>query len=291
MTIAFALDYDGSSRHNKPAMNGNLEHEESKDLIMIIDCHTHLECPERGDIRIDHAEMCEKLDGCFVMAGLSNDREAVNQDLADYVTGNKKAYGFANINPAEDAVRLKSVKNLTLDRGLSGVVLYCAENQFHPAHSRALRFYEAAQQLGLIIYFHNCPPYSPPAMLDYAQPWLIDEVARTFPELKIIIGRVGMPFFWQTESLLAKHANVYADLTIHPQRIWRTYNIVVSAYEAGVMDKMLFGSGFPYAQPEACIETLLGFNKMLADTNLPQVPREKLRSIVERETLTLLGLK
>jgi hypothetical protein len=30
---------------------------------------------------------------------------------------------------------------------------------------------------------------------------------------------------------------------------------------------------------------------MLTNTNLPQVPREKLRSIVERDALTLLGLK
>ena len=257
---------------------------------MIIDCHTHLHCPQRGSVAQEHMEMCEKLDGCFVMAGLGPDRQAVNQELADYITGNTKAHGFANINPTEDSVRLKAVKNLTVDQGFCGVVLYCSENKFHPAHSRAMRFYEAAQQLGLIIYFHNCPPFSPGAAMDYAQPWLIDEIARTFPEMKIVIGRMGLPFFWQTEALLAKHENIYADLSVHPQRIWRNYNVVVSAYEAGIMDKVLFGSGFPYAEPAACIETLLGFNKMLADTHLPQVPREKLRSIVERDTLTLLGL-
>jgi predicted TIM-barrel fold metal-dependent hydrolase len=259
---------------------------------MIIDCHTHLQCPDRGDIKSAHAEMCEKLDGCFVMAGLSDDRESVNTDLADYAASNPKVYGFANINPVEDAVlRPKAVKNLTTDRKLCGAVLYCGENQFHPAHSRAMRFYEAAEALDLIIYFHNCPPYSPDAVLDYAQPWLIDEVARSFPELKIIIGRMGMPFFRQTQALLSKHTNVYADLSIQPQRIWQNYNIVVSAYEAGVMDKLLFGSGFPYAEPDACIETLLGFNRMLTNTNLPQVPREKLRSIVECDTLSLFGLK
>ncbi|MHC5001402.1 MAG: hypothetical protein ACYTE1_11415 [Planctomycetota bacterium] len=81
------------------------------------------------------------------------------------------------------------------------------------------------------------------------------------------------------------------DLSIQPQRVWQNYNVVVSAYEAGVMDKILFGSGFPYAEPDACIETLLGFNRMLTNTNLPQVPREKLRSIVERDALDLFGLK
>ena len=258
---------------------------------MIVDCHTHLNCPERGNVSQEHVEMCEKLDGCFVMAGLNADRQTVNRDLADYVAGNTKAYGFANIQPVEDNIRLKAVKNATIDRGICGAVLYCSENNFHPAHSRAMQFYEAAQQLGLIVYFHNCPPYSPAAAMDYAQPWLIDEIARTFPDLKIIIGRMGMPFFWQTEAILAKHKNVYADISVHPQRTWRNYNVIVSAYEAGIMDKVLFGSGFPFAEPDACIETLLGFNKILADTHLPQVPREKLRSIVERDTLTLLGLK
>lgn len=239
----------------------------------------------------EHTEACEKVDGCFVMAGVGMDRAAANQELADYVSANSKAYGFAVINPAEDPVTQKAVKNMTLDKGLSGLVLYCAEDGFHPTHSRALRVYEAAEQLGLVVYFHNCPPYSPVAVLDYARPWLIDEVARTFDGLKIIIGRMGAPFLEQTNSLLVKHANVYADLTIHPQRVWQVYNLVMTAYEAGIMDKLLFGSGYPFAEPDACIETLLGFNRLLANTHLPQVPREKLRSVVERDSLSLLGLK
>ena len=127
--------------------------------------------------------------------------------------------------------------------------------------------------------------------MDYARPWLLDEVARTFPDLNMIVGRMGLPFLDQTLCLLAKHEHVFADLTIAPQKIWNVYTMVVSAYEAGVMDKLLFGSGYPFAMPGVCIETLLGFNKMLSDTHLPQVPREKLRSVVERDTLTLLGLR
>ena len=72
---------------------------------------------------------------------------------------------------------------------------------------------------------------------------------------------------------------------------WQTYNIVVAAYEHGVMDKLLFGSGFPSASAGECIETLLGFNMLLADTNLPTVPRVNMRNIIERDTLELLGIK
>lgn len=258
---------------------------------MIVDCHTHLHSPEKGNLAEEHQAMCSRLDACFVMAGISGDRTVLNSELRDYVAGNPKARGFAVINPLEDNISHRALKGLTLEQGLRGLVLYCAEEKYHPAHTRAMRLYEEAQRLGLVVFFNNCPPYSTDAVLDYAQPWLVDEIARTFPDLKIIVGRMGLPFFWQTEALVSKHENVYADMSLHPQRVWQVYNMVLSAYEAGIMHKLLFGSGYPYAEPDACIETLLGFNRMLANTHLPQVPREKLRSIVERDSLTLLGLK
>lgn len=257
---------------------------------MIIDCHTHLRCPDCAAGPEEHRRACECVDGCFVLAEFGEDRRQINRDLADYISENPKARGFAVLDPSADSVSRKDLKSLTLDQGLRGVVLYCAEGGFHPAHSRAMRLYEQCEELSLAVFFHNGPPFSPGAVLDFARPWLLDEVARTFANLRMIVGRMGLPFLEQTVSLLAKHEQVYADLTISPQKIWQVYNVVVTAYEAGVMDKLLFGSGYPYAKPGTCIEALLGFNKMLSDTHLPQVPREKLRSVVERDSLTLLGL-
>jgi hypothetical protein len=69
------------------------------------------------------------------------------------------------------------------------------------------------------------------------------------------------------------------------------YNTVITAHEAGIMDKLLFGSGYPICKPDTCIEALLGFNMLLADTNLPSVPREEIRNVVERDTITLLGVE
>jgi hypothetical protein len=79
-------------------------------------------------------------------------------------------------------------------------------------------------------------------------------------------------------------------LTIRPKNVWQTYNTVVAAHEYGVMDKLLFGSGFPSGNAGQCIETSLGFNMLLADTNLPIVPRGSIRNIIERNTLELLGI-
>ncbi len=257
---------------------------------MIVDCHTHITClASKVDIA-EHLEACEKIDACFVLAVRQGGNAEANQQVSDYAKQYRKMIGFGVVNPLEDKIAAKSVRTSIVDRGLTGTVLYCCQEKFHPAHSRAMRFYESAEELGLVVFFHNSMSFGSDAIMDYAQPYLLDEIAIRFPSLKIIIGGMGLPFVSQTLCLLAKHENVYADMTISPRKVWEVYNLVVSAYEAGVMDKLLFGSGYPTCLPGNCMETLLGFNKLLADTNLPAVPRERLRSIVERDTLTLLGI-
>jgi len=259
---------------------------------MIVDCHTHIN-PAGDDVAAsEHLAAAGTVDVCIVLATSEGSSDDINKKLSEYVSKHKdKMVGFALVEPTKDNVSVKNLTSITDKLGLSGAVLYCSTGRFHPAHTRAMRFYESAQELGLPVFFHNAGNLAPEAVLDYAQPYLLDEMARTFPALKIIIGAMGAPFIEQTLSLVSKHENVYADLTIKPSNVWLVYNTVVTAYEHGVMDKLLFGSGFPSGNAGECIETLLGFNKLLADTNLPTVPRGIIQSIIERDTLSVLGIK
>jgi predicted TIM-barrel fold metal-dependent hydrolase len=197
--------------------------------------------------------------------------------------------GFAVVNPIEDSIGPKSLAGVTEKLKLKGVVLYCSRGAYHPAHSRAMRFYECVRDLRLPIFFHNFAE-GPQAVLEYAQPHLIDEVAREFPEIKIVIGNMGIPFFQQTIWMVSKHKNVFADLTIRPGKVWQVFNIVTAAHEQGVMDKLIFGSGYPAAAPGDCMEALLGFNKLMAEAKLPVVPRGSIRNIIDRNTLEVLGI-
>ncbi len=260
---------------------------------MIVDCHTHIKLAAKDPETSEHLAAAETVDVCFVLATLEGPSEEVNKKLAQYVNKHKeKMAGFAVVEPGKDKINTNHLKSIPDKLGFKGVVLYCSACGFHPTHSRAMRLYESMQELGLPVFFHNTGgPLGANAVLEYAQPFLLDEVAREFANLKIIIGNMGVPFVEQTLSMVGRHKNVYADLTIHPNRIWQTYNIVVAAYEQGVMDKLLFGSGFPSASAGECIETLLGFNMLLADKNLPTVPRGSIRNVIERDTLELLGIK
>ncbi|MHC4637960.1 MAG: amidohydrolase family protein [Planctomycetota bacterium] len=258
---------------------------------MIVDCHTHIDFSAENAGVSEHLSASETVDHCIVLAGPGESGSQENTRLSDYVNSHKgKMTGFAFLDPASDPVGPKKVRSVTEKLGLKGIVLYCCASGFHPAHSKAMCLYEAVLELDLPVFFHNGSPLGSEAVLEYAQPYLLDEVARTFPGLKMIIGDMGTPFTEQTLSMISMHENVYADLTVRHGRVWGVYNMVVSAYERGVLDKMLFGSGFPAGISGECIETLLGFNKLLGDTSLPTVPRGEIREIVERDTLELLGI-
>ena len=105
-----------------------------------------------------------------------------------------------------------------------------------------------------------------------------------------MIAQLGQPWIDETIVMLGKHANVLADLSGLLSRPWQAYNALVSAYQHGVIDKLLFGSDFPYTSATECIEALYSINQLAQGTNLPVVPREALRGIVERDALTLLGI-
>jgi predicted TIM-barrel fold metal-dependent hydrolase len=120
---------------------------------------------------------------------------------------------------------------------------------------------------------------------------LLDEIAREFAELRIIIAHLGYPWVNETLVLLAKHAHVFSDISWLLHQPWQAYQALTWASQYGVTDKLLFGSGFPYTSAAHCIEALYSINHLVQGTNLPTIPREQLRGIVERDALDLLGIE
>jgi len=259
---------------------------------MIVDCHTHISWPSSKEQGLAERLAGQvNVDKCVVLASPGESSDSTNSRLAEFVSKySKRMVGFGFVDPVGNGFNKKYITTLTERHGLKGAVLYCCACDFHPAHTKAMRLYELAQEAGIPVFFHNGGDVSPGGSLKYAQPYLLDEIASEFKDLKIIIGNMGYPFLEQSLTMAAKHPNVYADLTVKVDRPWQLYTTVIAAFESGVLDKLLFGSGFPCGDAASSIEALLGFNKRLGDTNLPTVPRDQLRKIVERDSLQLLGI-
>ncbi len=241
-----------------------------------------------------HLAACEPVDKTFVLGFESAYLGASipNDEVADYVRMHPgKLIGFAGVDPAAPSEAVEAVIRAHDELGMRGLALAPAAQDFHPSASRACEIYEAAVKKRLPIMFHAGPHFAPRCKLEYARPLLLDEVAREFPTLKIIIAHLGYPWIDETLVLLAKHANVYSDISRLLHQPWQAYQALLSAYQYGVIDRLLFGSGFPYTSAANCIEALYSINHLVQGTNLPTIPREALRSIVERDALGLLGIE
>jgi predicted TIM-barrel fold metal-dependent hydrolase len=270
---------------------------------MIVDCHTQIWNSAtqlgRGNLaaagvkadEFRHLQAVDPVDKAIVLAFKSRylGAEIPNRLVAEYVRRNAaKLIGFAGIEPLEANWR-EELQVAQGELNLRGVVLSPELQDFHPTDTRAMRLYEECVQRGLPVLFDQNHRH-PRAKMEYAEPQLLDEVAREFPDLRMVIGRLGHPWIAQTVVLLGKHANVYADVAGLLPQPWLSYTALLAAYEYGVLDKLLFGSDFPYRSPAACIEALYSVNQFTHGSNLQPIPREQLRGIVERDTLTLLGI-
>lgn len=276
---------------------------------MMIDCHSHFwpnpsllgdaqgfSClgvkPDRSPRADEHLLACEPAEAVLVLGFVSNylNAESSNRQLLEHTEsfgGRMLAVGGVDPLAKDAAAELRCMKK----EGFAGLALSPACQNFHPADTRAMRVYEVAAELGLPVFFLQGEILPQRAVMEFAQPVFFDEVAREFPELRMVITHLGYPWVEQTLALLAKHPHVYADIAGVVNRPLQAYRHLSLAYQYGVMDKLLLGSDYPTYTVKSTVEAIYSLNKITAETVLPVVPRESLRGIVERDALALLGLK
>ena len=283
---------------------------------MIVDCYTHTwETPEQlgrcvpangkhplsrsgaGDPPppnpARHLAAAAPVDASIVLGFKSRylQAEIPNEQVATYVNQHpKQLIGFAGIDPSDPKEAIADIHHARNELSMLGLAVAPAAQDFHPTNSQAMLVYAEAAKAGMPLLFHTGVHISPATKLEYARPLLLDEIARELPSLKIIIAHLGHPWVNETLVLLAKHANVFAEISWLLDQPWQAYQALLNAYQYGVTDKLLFGSGFPRTSASQCIEELYGISHLVHGTNLPTVPREHLRGIVERDALALLGI-
>ncbi len=237
----------------------------------------------------------ERAMGCVdgaVVLGFRADRVGAripNEFIAGFAAKDpRRRIGVAGIDPMSDDV-LDEIE-AAVGIGLVGVTVSPAIQGFHPAHSKAMRAYERCTELALPLFVTVHEPLTAAAVLEFARPGSWDEVARSHPSLPIVIGQIGHPWIDEALLLVGKHERVYADISGVAARPWQLYNALLSASSMGVMDKLLFGSGFPNNSPASAIESMYSVNAYSHGTQLPTIPRSSLRAIVEKDSLACLGI-
>lgn len=216
--------------------------------------------------------------------------EVPNAFLADYVAQHRnEAVGIAAVDPAEPDA-MERLANIAGRAEFVGITISPAACGFHPADTRAMKVYEFCVERSLPVFVEGGTELSPQAVLEFARPHLFDEVARAFPSLTIVIAAMGDPWVGETIALLGKQPRVYADIAALLRRPWDAYRSLLAAHQCGVTEKLLFGSDFPFSTAAETIERTYRINEVTKGAALPAVPREALRSIIERDALAELDI-
>jgi uncharacterized protein len=104
-------------------------------------------------------------------------------------------------------------------------------------------FYEKAEALGIVLDIHTGFCWVPPGKSKYALPIQLDDVARDFPELKLIAFHMGYPYCDDLNMVAMGHPNVYVCLSL----------LVPWALSAPRKFAMILGEAIRWVGPEKII--------------------------------------
>ncbi|MDI2099138.1 amidohydrolase family protein [Ruicaihuangia caeni] len=186
------------------------------------------------------------------------DLDIPNEFIAEHVsTDPSRLIGFGSVDP-NDPKAVDKVRYAATDLGLKGIKLSPPYQGFHPHSDEAMRVYREAADHGMTITFHQGGVFLRSGYLEFAQPVLLDRVAREFRDTRIIIAHAGQPWAHETTAVMFKNPNVWTDLSARYGRPAQLRTILRGLIDYGVESRVLFGSDFPIYRPSECIAQLRG---------------------------------
>ena len=133
---------------------------------------------------------------------------------------------------------------------------------FHPNEKQVYPLYAFAQKHKLPVLVHTGGISVLPFRDGFAFPHFLDDVGCDFPELFIILGHGGRIYYDQTAMMMRKHKNMYADISTNFGRSARYASVPLEwllqkvKVWAGSLDKVLFGSDFPFYLQDETLSAL-----------------------------------
>ncbi|HUN91543.1 MAG TPA: amidohydrolase family protein [Burkholderiaceae bacterium] len=179
-----------------------------------------------------------------------------NEEIAEAARNNADMMlAFASIDPHKGKMGAREARRLVEELGVRGFKFHPTVQGFHPYDRMAWPIYEVVAEFGLPAIFHSGHSGIGSGMrcggglrLEYSNPMHLDDVAISFPDMKIVIAHPSWP--WQDEALsVAMHKpNVWIDLSgwspkYFPPQLVQYANTLLK-------DRVLFGSDFPLITPD-----------------------------------------
>ncbi|MFC1929379.1 amidohydrolase family protein [Chloroflexota bacterium] len=155
---------------------------------------------------------------------------------------------FAGVDPRRPNAA-KLLERAINEWGMKGLKMHPASFYFYPNDPMCYKLYEKCAELGLPVLFHTGPE-DPPALGKFSLPIHLDEVARDFPELNIIMAHAGNCYWQEAAGIAYVRPNVYLDLAWWQPKILQNpleqfYRPLRSILDIAGSRRVLFASDWP----------------------------------------------
>lgn len=201
-----------------------------------------------------------------------------NEYVAELCRGCPRLVPFCSVHPLLEPHPARALERLA-EAGFRGLKLWPSYQHFFPNDPRVYPLYEVAQERGLVVMFHFGTALLPRSKLKYCDPLCLDEVARDFPEMDIVLAHAGRGFWHEEAFVLCRiHPRVYLEVSgLPPRRLPELF----PRLEA-VADRVLFGSDYP------TVASIRGLVEEVRRLPLPPSVRE---AMLGGNALRLLGME
>ena len=227
------------------------------------------------------------------------DPEKCNDYIAACVRADPEhLIGFASVNPTHRGPQaaVEELERAVVELGLSGLKLY-PMYQHWSANDPEIAFpiYGKAQELQIPVMIHQAGSTRIDASLELGRPALLDDIGRTFRDLRVIVAHTGWPWVDEALFLLTKHPNFYAELSYLIASISRRdLFLLLSRCEPMFvpLEKLFFGTDYPgfLYDPVSLKDKLLSVNEEAEACSMPPISTDKLDGIMGPNVARVLGL-
>lgn len=170
--------------------------------------------------------------------------------------------GTAGCDPFRGMDAVRDLERDVRDYGLRGVNmgpwelgLYANDKKFYPVYAKCV-------ELDIPVLLHTSMNLSSSNLLDFGRPIYLDEVARDFPELRIVAVHGGWPWIAEMIAVCWRHPNLYIEISgTMPAYIGAPgsgWEPLIRYGNSVLKDKILWASNWPMISPK---ESLAEFDK------------------------------
>ncbi|MDO8571040.1 MAG: amidohydrolase family protein [Candidatus Daviesbacteria bacterium] len=244
---------------------------------MIIDSHVHLSIYEKQAISLQDAldELLEEMRrnnvsyAIIIPDNIENDAKIADLDSAiSLIKGKNNLFLLGSPQIIQrGSSEANRYKKLFIQGTIKGIKFFPGHDPYYPTDERCLSYFEMCQNLGIPVIFHTGENSNNPELSKYNDPKYIVEVAKKYPNLKVVITHYYWPRIEYCYEVTKNILNIYFELagTADDEVLEKSGGIekmreVLLKTVKDRPDQVIFGTDYPMCSIKKHIELVRSLN-------------------------------